>query len=141
MLQQAGISADFFHAGLNRDEKELRQARWKNNECRVIVSTNAFGMGIDKPDVRLVVHMDMPGSLEEYYQEAGRGGRDEKKAFAVALCSSTDSAKLKKRLADEFPDKEFIYRSMRRWVIITRSRRVRARYGTRFLIDGFLFRL
>ena len=110
MLQQAGISADFFHAGLNRDEKELRQARWKNNECRVIVSTNAFGMGIDKPDVRLVVHMDMPGSLEEYYQEAGRGGRDEKKAFAVALCSSTDSAKLKKRLADEFPDKEFIYR-------------------------------
>ena len=73
MLQQAGISADFFHAGLNRDEKELRQARWKNNECRVIVSTNAFGMGIDKPDVRLVVHMDMPGSLEEYYQRRMRG--------------------------------------------------------------------
>ena len=74
MLQQAGISADFFHAGLNRDEKELRQARWKSNECRVIVSTNAFGMGIDKPDVRLVVHMDMPGSLEEYYQEGRTRG-------------------------------------------------------------------
>lgn len=110
MLQQAGISADFFHAGLNRAEKELRQARWKNNECRVIVSTNAFGMGIDKPDVRLVVHMDMPGSLEEYYQEAGRAGRDEQKAFAVALCSRNDSGKLKSRLANEFPDKEFIFR-------------------------------
>lgn len=110
LLQQAGVSADFFHAGLNRDEKTLRQARWKNNECRVIVSTNAFGMGIDKPDVRLVVHIDMPGSLEEYYQEAGRAGRDEQKAYAVALCSAPDQAKLKKRLADEFPDKEFICR-------------------------------
>lgn len=109
-LQQAGISADFFHAGLNREEKTLRQSRWKNNECRVIVSTNAFGMGIDKADVHLVVHIDMPGSLEEYYQEAGRAGRNEQKAYAVALCASSDSTKLKKRLADEFPDKEFIYR-------------------------------
>lgn len=110
MLQQAGISADFFHAGLNRDEKNLRQSRWKNNECRVIVSTNAFGMGIDKPDVRLVVHLDMPGSLEEYYQEAGRAGRDEQRAYAVALCSNIDCTKLKKRLADEFPDRDFICR-------------------------------
>ncbi|MCC8144784.1 MAG: RecQ family ATP-dependent DNA helicase [Tannerellaceae bacterium] len=109
-LQQAGISANFFHAGLNRDEKDARQHAWKNNLCRVIVSTNAFGMGIDKPDVRLVVHIDMPGSLEEYYQEAGRAGRDEQKAYAVALCSNTDVSKLKKRLADEFPDKAFIYR-------------------------------
>lgn len=109
-LQQTGISADFFHAGLNREEKTLRQNRWKNNECRVIVSTNAFGMGIDKADVHLVVHIDMPGSLEEYYQEAGRAGRNEQKAYAVALCASSDSTKLKKRLADEFPDKEFIYR-------------------------------
>ena len=107
LLQQAGISADFFHAGLNRDDKNLRQSRWKNNECRVIVSTNAFGMGIDKPDVRLVVHMDMPGSLEEYYQEAGR---DEQRAYAVALCSNIDCTKLKKRLADEFPDRDFISR-------------------------------
>lgn len=110
ILREAGISADFFHAGLNRDEKTLRQNRWKNNECRVIVSTNAFGMGIDKPDVRLVVHLDMPGSLEEYYQEAGRAGRDEQRAYAVALCSNTDTAKLKKRLADEYPDREFISR-------------------------------
>lgn len=110
LLQQAGISADYFHAGLNRDEKSLRQNRWKNNECRVIVSTNAFGMGIDKPDVRLVVHIDMPGSLEEYYQEAGRAGRDEQKAFAVVLCAGSDSTKLKKRLSDEFPDKPFICR-------------------------------
>lgn len=109
-LQQAGISADYFHAGLNREEKSLRQKRWKENECRVIVSTNAFGMGIDKPDVRLVVHIDMPGSLEEYYQEAGRAGRDEQKAYAVALCSDGDCSKLKKRLSDEFPDKDFIKR-------------------------------
>jgi ATP-dependent DNA helicase RecQ len=109
-LLQAGISADFFHAGLNREEKTLRQNRWKKGECRVIVSTNAFGMGIDKPDVRLVIHTDMPGSLEEYFQEAGRAGRDEKKAFAVALCSNHDNAKLKKRLSDEFPPKEFIFR-------------------------------
>ncbi|MEG1545439.1 MAG: ATP-dependent DNA helicase RecQ, partial [Tannerellaceae bacterium] len=109
-LQQAGISADFFHAGLNREKKTIRQTRWKNNECRVIVSTNAFGMGIDKPDVRLVVHIDMPGSLEEYYQEAGRAGRDEQKGYAVALCAGTDSAKLKKRLTDEFPDRDFIHR-------------------------------
>ncbi|MDH6303873.1 ATP-dependent DNA helicase RecQ [Parabacteroides sp. PF5-5] len=110
ILKQMDISADFFHAGLNREEKNLRQNRWKNNECRVIVSTNAFGMGIDKPDVRLVVHIDMPGSLEEYYQEAGRAGRDEKKAYAVALCGHTDNAKLKKRLSDEFPDLAFIRR-------------------------------
>ncbi|MCD8043200.1 MAG: RecQ family ATP-dependent DNA helicase [Tannerellaceae bacterium] len=109
-LQKAGLSADFFHAGLKRDEKTLRQNRWKNNECRIMVSTNAFGMGIDKPDVRLVVHIDFPGSLEEYYQEAGRAGRDEQKAYAVALCSGTDNAKLKKRLSDEFPEKEFICR-------------------------------
>ena len=86
-LRKEGFTADFFHAGLNHDEKERRQNLWKNNEIRVIVATNAFGMGIDKPDVRVVVHLDMPGSLEEYYQEAGRAGRDERKAYAVALLS------------------------------------------------------
>lgn len=110
VLAEAGVSADFYHAGLNREEKDRRQNRWKANECRVIVATNAFGMGIDKPDVRLVVHLDMPGSLEEYYQEAGRAGRDGRKAYAVVLYGGTDQAKLKKRLADEFPERAFIGR-------------------------------
>ncbi|MDR2680905.1 MAG: RecQ family ATP-dependent DNA helicase, partial [Tannerella sp.] len=109
-LQQAGFSAHFFHAGLNRDEKSERQDAWKKGTCRIIVATNAFGMGIDKPDVRLVVHMDMPNSLEEYFQEAGRAGRDEKKAYAIALCSSTETSKLKRRMTDEYPDRKFILR-------------------------------
>ncbi|MDR1344944.1 MAG: RecQ family ATP-dependent DNA helicase [Tannerellaceae bacterium] len=109
-LQYAGVSAEFFHAGLSREEKTLRQNKWKNNECRVIVSTNAFGMGIDKPDVRLVVHVDIPGSIEEYFQEAGRAGRDEEKAYAVALCSGADDYDLRKRHTEEYPDKVFIAR-------------------------------
>jgi ATP-dependent DNA helicase RecQ len=109
-LQQAGFSAHFFHAGLSRDDKTLRQDAWKSGACRIIVATNAFGMGIDKPDVRSVVHMDMPNSLEEYFQEAGRAGRDEKKAYAVALCASTETAKLKKRMTDEYPEKKLILR-------------------------------
>ena len=109
-LQQAGFPAHFFHAGLNRDEKNLRQDAWKKGSCRIIVATNAFGMGIDKPDVRTVIHIDMPGSLEEYFQEAGRAGRDEKKAYAIALCSSNETSKLKKRMSDEYPDKKFILR-------------------------------
>jgi ATP-dependent DNA helicase RecQ len=110
LLQQEGFSANFFHAGLSREEKIRRQDAWKNGTCRIIVATNAFGMGIDKPDVRLVIHMDMPGSLEEYFQEAGRAGRDEKKSYAVALCSSTESSKLNKRISDEYPDKKTIIR-------------------------------
>jgi ATP-dependent DNA helicase RecQ len=109
-LQQAGFTADFFHAGLNRDEKTKRQDAWKSDSCRIIVATNAFGMGIDKPDVRLVIHMDMPGSLEEYFQEAGRAGRDEKKAYAIALCASIETSRLKRRVSDEYPDKKFILR-------------------------------
>ncbi len=110
LLRQAGISAQFFHAGLKRDTKTERQNAWKSDQCRVMVATNAFGMGIDKPDVRLVVHWDMPGSLEEYFQEAGRAGRDEQRAFAVMLCASTETTKLKKQLTDEYPDKAFIRR-------------------------------
>jgi ATP-dependent DNA helicase RecQ len=107
-LQRAGIDADFFHAGLTIDEKIRKQNNWKSDQCRVIVCTNAFGMGIDKPDVRVVVHFELPSSLEEYFQEAGRAGRDEKKAYAVALYSSKDQAQLKKRIKDTFPEKEFI---------------------------------
>ena len=109
-LRLSGISADFFHAGLNREIKTQKQNAWKSGECRIIVSTNAFGMGIDKADVRLVVHIDMPSSLEEYYQEAGRGGRDEKQAYAVALCGKSDLRTLKKKLTDEFPERDFIER-------------------------------
>lgn len=107
-LIQRGFSADFYHAGLSNDDKTRKQNAWKDNECRIIVSTNAFGMGIDKPDVRLVVHIDLPNSVEEYYQEAGRAGRDEQKAYAVILYSKTDSSKLKKRINDEFPERDFI---------------------------------
>lgn len=107
-LNTNGISAEYFHAGLNNSTKDERQQRWKNGETRVIVSTNAFGMGIDKPDVRSVVHMDLPDSLEAYFQEAGRAGRDEKKAFGVLLYNNSDATKIKKRIADNFPEKSTV---------------------------------
>ncbi|MDR2085729.1 MAG: RecQ family ATP-dependent DNA helicase [Dysgonamonadaceae bacterium] len=107
-LARAGIDADFFHAGLTSDDKIRKQNNWKSGQCRTIVCTNAFGMGIDKPDVRVVIHYELPGSLEEYFQEAGRAGRDEKKSYAVALYSSKDRGQLRKQLTDTFPDKEFI---------------------------------
>ncbi|MDR0546392.1 MAG: RecQ family ATP-dependent DNA helicase [Dysgonamonadaceae bacterium] len=107
-LQKQGIQAGFFHAGLTSDEKIRKQNAWKNNECRIIVCTNAFGMGIDKPDVRIVIHFELPNSLEEYFQEAGRAGRDGQKSYAVALYSAKDEGQLKKRIKDEFPEKEFV---------------------------------
>jgi ATP-dependent DNA helicase RecQ len=107
-LQRHGLSADFFHAGLTAKEKMIRQNSWKSGECRVIVCTNAFGMGIDKPDVRFVVHYELPDSLEAYFQEAGRAGRDERKAYAVALYSAVDGGRLKRMVKNEYPEKEFI---------------------------------
>ncbi len=109
-LKKAGIMADFFHAGLSHEEKIYKQNAWKFNECRVIVATNAFGMGIDKPDVRTVIHMDLPNSPEEYFQEAGRAGRDEERSYAIILYTAADSIKLKKRITDAFPERDFIQR-------------------------------
>jgi ATP-dependent DNA helicase RecQ len=108
LLVKNGVSASSFHAGMPQDAKDQRQQRWTNGEIRVIVSTNAFGMGIDKPDVRLVVHMDAPDSLEAYFQEAGRAGRDGKKAFAVFLWSNNDKIRLNRSVAVTFPEKDKI---------------------------------
>lgn len=107
-LQREGITADFYHAGLNNDVKDIRQKRWQSGECRVMVATNAFGMGIDKPDVRTVIHLDLPDSPEAYFQEAGRAGRDGEKAYAIILYANSDKAALKKRISDTFPEKDYI---------------------------------
>ncbi len=107
-LNGRGISATFYHAGLNNDTKDKRQKSWVTGEHRVMVATNAFGMGIDKPDVRVVIHIDFPDSPEAYFQEAGRAGRDGEKAYAVLLYAQSDKNILKKRIADTFPDKEYI---------------------------------
>lgn len=109
-LVREGISADYYHAGLDPEEKDRRQSAWKNDEVRVMVATNAFGMGIDKPDVRTVIHCDLPSSLEEYYQEAGRAGRDGRESFAVVIALPRDKATLSRRLSDSFPEKDFIRR-------------------------------
>ncbi len=103
-----GISATFYHAGLEPADKDKRQDEWKAGHVRVMVATNAFGMGIDKPDVRTVIHVDCPDSPEAYFQEAGRAGRDGKKAYAVLLYNSSDKRKLHKRIADTFPEKDYI---------------------------------
>ena len=103
-----GISADFYHAGIDTPSRTQKQLRWKQGLTRVMVATNAFGMGIDKPDVRFVVHLDLPESLEAYYQEAGRAGRDEKKAFAVLLYNSSDTNQLLTRLEQSYPSVEEI---------------------------------
>ena len=131
-LNEKGLSADFYHAGLSSNERAAKQEAWKRysspisnseashtrypitdseaSDTRIIVATNAFGMGIDKPDVRVVIHHDLPDTIEAYFQEAGRAGRDEQKAFAVLLYDpSQDKAKARKRVADNYPPEEFLH--------------------------------
>ena len=108
LLNNEDITADFYHAGLDDATKDIRQHRWQSGESRVMVATNAFGMGIDKPDVRIVIHMDLPDSIEAYFQEAGRAGRDGQKAYAVILYAKSDKTTLHKRIPDTFPEKEYI---------------------------------
>ena len=108
LLSQQGITATFYHAGLDPDVKDQRQKAWQKDEVRVMCATNAFGMGIDKPDVRVVIHIDCPDSLEAYFQEAGRAGRDGQKSYAVLLYNKHDELKLCKRVDDTFPSKELI---------------------------------
>ena len=107
-LTDAGLSATFYHAGLDHAQKDKRQQDWQHDRTRIMVATNAFGMGIDKPDVRLVVHYDCPDSLEAYFQEAGRAGRDGKPAQAILLYNGSDNGKLSKRISDTFPEKDYI---------------------------------
>ncbi len=108
LLQKHDLNATYYHAGLEHALKDQRQKDWQNDTTRIIVATNAFGMGIDKPDVSVVVHIDCPDSIEAYFQEAGRAGRDGHKAYAVLLYNSSDKRKLTKRIADNFPEKESI---------------------------------
>jgi ATP-dependent DNA helicase RecQ len=107
-LTEAGLSATFYHAGLDHADKDRRQRDWQHDAVRIMVATNAFGMGIDKPDVRLVIHYDCPDSIEAYFQEAGRAGRDGQPARAILLYNGNDNGKLTKRIDDTFPPREYI---------------------------------
>ena len=107
-LNSIGISSTFYHAGLDPEIKDKRQQEWTENLYRIVVATNAFGMGIDKPDVRVVIHIDMPDSIEAYFQEAGRAGRDGRRSYAILLHSPGDKRLINKRISDHFPEKKFI---------------------------------
>lgn len=110
LLYNNGLSVDFYHAGLSPEERSAKQERWMSGKTNTMVCTNAFGMGIDKADVRLVVHYDLPDCIEAYYQEAGRAGRDEQKAYAVLLFNTTDTSDLLKNIALNYPEIDFLKR-------------------------------
>jgi ATP-dependent DNA helicase RecQ len=121
VLKQQAISADFYHAGLSTESRSHKQDEWMKGETRIIVATNAFGMGIDKPDVRFVIHFDLPDSLEAYFQEAGRAGRDGKRSMAVMIYNTSDKRKLHKMVTDSFPSLENIrkvYASVSNYLMI-----------------------
>ena len=108
LLNACDIPTTYYHAGLEHSVKDERQRAWQTDQTRVMVATNAFGMGIDKPDVRVVIHIDCPDSLEAYFQEAGRAGRDGQRSYAVLLYNTSDKHKLNKRIEDNFPEKDYI---------------------------------
>ena len=107
-LNVSGIKADYYHAGLSNETRNQKQNSWKTGEIRIMVCTNAFGMGIDKPDVRFVIHYEMPDGLESYYQEAGRAGRDEKESYCILLYDINDGIEAQNKLLQQFPSKEYI---------------------------------
>ncbi len=109
-INRNGVKADFYHAGLDTRVRAQKQKNWIDNRCRIIVATNAFGMGIDKPDVRFVLHLDLPDSPEAYFQEAGRGGRDGERSYAILLCTPSDILDLRERTLSGFPEIDFIKR-------------------------------
>ena len=108
LLNDNGITATYYHAGLEAADKDRKQKDWQQDKVRMMVATNAFGMGIDKSDVRVVIHTDCPDSIEAYFQEAGRAGRDGERAYAVLLYNNSDRRKLTKRISDNFPEKDYI---------------------------------
>ncbi|MFA9389077.1 MAG: ATP-dependent DNA helicase RecQ [Prolixibacteraceae bacterium] len=110
LLEKEGISATYYHAGLSSESRSIRQDAWLNDKSQIMVATNAFGMGIDKANVRFVIHADLPDSIEAYFQEAGRAGRDGKKAMAILLYNNTDAVRLKKGIAEKFPPIEQVKR-------------------------------
>lgn len=112
-LKETGYSADFYHAGLSLEQRQQKQKDWVENRCRVMVCTNAFGMGIDKPDVRLIIHLDLPDSLEAYFQEAGRGARDGRKAWSFVLVGPTDVIQLRQKFLNSFPHRKDVVRVYR----------------------------
>lgn len=109
-LSAHNITSDYYHAGLDNADKDRKQQAWQDGQTRVMVATNAFGMGIDKPDVRTVIHLDLPDSIEAYFQEAGRAGRDEQRAYAVLLYAQDDHAKMLQRIHNQYPERDFILR-------------------------------